>query len=325
MLDIKDLYIKGLNQLKQEHDKLETEKVGTLRGGNTGAMTADGVFLGKCPSLTYLRYKGVQVPDTEIDINNNKHLMFSAGRLNELDWYETLKAADPDIKMLREEEIPTSWMTESGVPVTGRPDLVILNQDGSPKRGIELKLVSAYYTAKSVLFSKEPKFDHIAQAAHYSWQLKCDFELWYTSRADFAIPAWQEKYLPKQGEPLSEYLEYNNKGGVKKVRPFIQGYEIKISNLDSYVYYKDLMIPGAGYVRSALSVDMIKRFYEFITEMDEYAKVPPPPQPVSALGEATYKAQDYCELAKHGLCCGQKCGDDLKQWAEQVTNLTEKK
>lgn len=313
-LNLKKLFLEAQAEIIRAGKEQEKTKAGKLRGGNSAVLTEDGRFIGKCPSLTYLRYKGV---DT-FDVDQSRELMFEAGRGNEDLWYDVLKDKY-DGPILREEEIPTKWLTDHGVEVTGRPDIVLCAKEtNKPVLGIELKLVSSVWTARDVAFKKMPKLDHLIQAAHYSWQLNCPFELWYTSRADFAVMGWMQKHFPKLNEPGSEHCEYNDKGDIKKVCPFIQGYRVKINELDSFIYYQDVMDDTDGrWHRTELSIDGLKRYYEFITEMDEYGKVPPEPFVLKADGsEAGYKASTYCDLGE--LCCGSCEGQDLGEWFSKV-------
>ena len=206
MSKIKELYLAGLRARIKEHDDREKAKTGTLRGGNSGIITEGGIAAGACGRLTYLRAKGIN-PNP---IEEERELMFAAGRSNEDSWLDALKRSY-DGPILCEEEIPTHWITTEGTPVTGRPDIVLGKDDGvatedtkysyspdeewndgparafAPHLGIELKLVSSLWTARTVLIEDTPKIEHLIQSAHYSWQLDCPFELWYTSRADYHI------------------------------------------------------------------------------------------------------------------------------------------
>lgn len=194
---IKPLFEDGVEQLLREADEAEGQKTGVLRGGNTGIYIKEkNLVLGKCARETYLRYLGIQINKVE----PSRKLMFEAGISNEDSWTNVLKQKwEGQIKC--EEEIPTKWETTNGTAVTGRPDLVLCKEDGTPVRGIELKLACSIWTCRDVLMEDTPKFLHLTQAAHYMWQVGCPFELWYTNRADYHPNEMVERCLPKYNTP----------------------------------------------------------------------------------------------------------------------------
>lgn len=349
MSRIKQAFDLGLKRMQAEHDALESTKLGVLRAGNAGIMTADGNFIGKCPRISYLRFKGIKVKDSD----ENKEHMFAAGRGNEDIWLDKLKRGWPG-KILREEEIPTSWETTSGVKVTGRPDIILCDMEGKPEAGIELKLVSSINTAKTVLFDRQPKLEHVIQAVHYSWQLKVPFEIWYTSTVNWHPTDWLKKSLPNSFDPhfaehansgnievgyYKNILSRNNKfyqkaisadeyalgthgkgngevqAGVKKILPFTVGYELKIT--DTTVYYR-----GAGskdeWIKTEVSLDGIKGYYETISAMDTTDVLPPSPKNVDIHGEKLpWDNALYCDLGD--LCCGDTSGEkSVKNWMVKV-------
>lgn len=348
MSRIKYAFDLGLKRMQAEHDALEATKVGSLRAGNAGVMTETGQFIGKCPRLTYLRYKGIKVDDGE----DSKEHMFAAGRGNEDIWLEKLEKGWPG-KILREEEIPTKWLTNKEIPVTGRPDVVLCNIDGKPEAGIELKLISSINTAKTVLFQQQPKVEHVIQAVHYSWQLNVPFEIWYTSTVNWHPTDWLKKSLPNSMDP--EWMHFVNSGaieigyyenrrsksgnlyqkaisredfengvhgtepgtviaGVKKLLPFTVGYELKITDK---VYYR-----AAGskdeWKATQVSVQGIKNYYECISDMDSTDVLPPPPVNVDITGEPLpWDNALYCPLGE--LCCGDRSGEkSVKNWMIKV-------
>lgn len=211
--DINNAYILGQQLSMKQSQEREKEKVGTLRAGNTGMVLETGEITNVCAARTYLRMQGVDTgSDDETDGTRlNRELMFEAGRNNEDIWAANLERAG--VKLKREEEIPTSWLAQNGkIPVTvsGRPDLVVVNEQGEPVRGIELKLVSSLWKAKSTRFNKKPSMEHLLQSGHYSWQLGVPFELWYTCRATFAVTGdWVQRMFPQYGEPDSEDCSYS--------------------------------------------------------------------------------------------------------------------
>lgn len=214
MTDVNGAYILGQQLAMREGNDREREKIGTLRAGNTGMVMEDGRITSVCAARTYLRQQGIDTGDNDEDNGTrlNRELMFEAGRTNEDIWAANLTRAGLTIK--REEEIPTSWFASNGknlVTVSGRPDLVVVDPDTQqPIRGLELKLISSLWKAKSTRFNKKPSMEHLLQAGHYSWQLQVPFELWYTCRATYAVTGdWVQRMFPKYGEPGSEDCSYS--------------------------------------------------------------------------------------------------------------------
>ena len=339
---IKKAFQNGQQKLLTKAASEESTKKGKLRGGNTGMMDEFGNIAGSCAARTYLRMKGVEVDP----VDKSRDLMFAGGRANEDIWFEYLKEGY-DGPILREEEIPTKWVTKNGIEVTGRPDIVLCSKsDDKPKVGIELKQIMSLWTARDVMFQEMPKTPHLMQAAHYSWQLGIPFELWYTNRCDFAITGdWPKNLFPKFGEKGSEHCEYayyregeinprTNKpkkirikeqeyqislargekvwADVLKILPFVKGYQLELR--EGTLWYRDAMVDDAGWVRTVIKTADIERYYNHIAEMTE---VPPEPINIKANGEqGSYKLSDYCSLGM--LCCAYNRGKDLKSWCDRV-------
>lgn len=349
MSRIKQAFDLGLKRMQAEHEALEKTKLGTLRAGNAGIQLADGTFLGKCPRITYLRFKGIKVEDTD----DNKEHMFAAGRGNEDIWLDKLKRGWPG-KILREEEIPTKWFTQNETAVTGRPDIILCDTEGRPEAGIELKLVSSVNTAKTVLFEGHPKLEHVIQAVHYSWQLNIPFEIWYTSTVNWHPTDWLKKSLPNSLDPrFEEHAKSGNievgyykniksktgnmyqksisaeefakgphgkgpnevQAGVKKILPFTVGYELKIT--DKSVYYR-LAGSKNEWTKTQVSIDGIKAYYETISQMETTDTLPAAPVNLDIHGEKLpWDNALYCPLGD--LCCGDKSGEtSVKQWLVKV-------
>lgn len=357
MSQIKTAFDLGLKKMQAEHDALEGTKLGVLRAGNAGILTDKG-FVGKCPRISYLRFKGIKVEEHD----DNKEHMFAAGRSNEDIWLDKLKRGWSG-KILREEEIPTKWFTDvtgadgQGVAVTGRPDIMLCDDAGVPKVGIELKLVSSVNTAKTVLFQKQPKLEHVIQAVHYSWQHNVPFEIWYTSTVNWHPTDWLKKALPNSmSESWSDFANSGNieigyyknilskngnkyqkainqdeflKGnhgkdpgqviaGVKKILPFTVGYELKITN--SAVYYR-LAGTKNEWSETPVSVSGIKNYYNFIAKMDVSDELPGAPINIDITGEKLpWDPALYCPLGE--LCCGDKSGEkSVKNWLIKVNKV----
>jgi hypothetical protein len=313
----------GLRNLVEAHAKEESTKVGTLRAGNTGALLKDGSILGKCARLTFLRYKGIQVEAPDY----SRELMFAAGRTNEDSWVQVLTAADPELKYKTEENIPISWTTEQGIPVTGRPDLVLLDKEGNvPELGIELKLVCSVWTAKDTGINMKPKLMHLLQAAHYSWKLDVPFELWYTSRVDWPIVGWMVRQFPKEGEFGSHILQYNEKGEPKKILPFTQGYSMRWNDAGKLewrplvMHSSQLSMADIPWMDTAISKEGIERYYNLVGSMESTGQLPPRPSNVESNGEAGgYSICDYCPLQ---ATCDKTETKGLEKWTAAVLDVS---
>lgn len=312
MSRIQKLFEQGTAALVDAHDELEKTKVGILRAGNTGLLLGDGRVVGKCARLTYLRYKGIQVERPD----HNRELMFAAGRSNEDIWVDVLKAADPTLAIRREEEIPISWTTPSGVLVTGRPDIVIGHErDGAfvPEVGIELKQASSLWTVRDVGIMMKPKMLHLVQGAHYSWQVGVPFELWYTNRTDFAVMGWAQKNFPRPGEPGSERCEYNNKGEIKKVLPFVQGYELDWTSKDQLRYRP---VGDGPWTYTMITKQAIIDYFDTVASMESKNELPPTPTNLEADGQkGGYSICGYCPLQ---ATCESFRGSRVDEWTSEV-------
>lgn len=263
----------------------EKDALGTLRGGNSGIMDEQGNIAGSCHRAAHLRSLGLEVEEP----GDSTMIMFQMGTANEdVVYRDLLQTSSPDEIILREEEIPTYWETSNGTPVTGRPDMVVCRRaqagepgaraytlsDGSgagwavPLWGIEIKSVASVYTSLEVLFGGSPKLAHLIQAAHYSWNLgKIPFRLLYKQYVNQVVPGWATSKFPRQGAPLSEYIEYNEKGDIKYVAPYEIVYELDW-NSAGYLRFR---IEGSNdeWTRTIIRAEDIQRFYEFVSRMAE--------------------------------------------------------
>lgn len=315
-----------LNRQQDEHAKSEEDKRGTLRGGSAGVMDPDGNAAGTCHRRAHLRSIGIEIEDLPQD----KLVMFSGGRANEVVLEELLEDYLPEDKskgqrkILKEEEIPTSWETKNGTKVTGRPDIVlgyVTQGVFRPELGIEAKKSSSLWTARSVLFEGKPKTNHLIQAMHYSWQLgrqhgmdSLPFSLVYVGYDNYAVPDWAGKFFPKIGEPLSQYVSYNdnenskNYGKPKAVLPFIKSYELTIEE-------GILHVDGEPTV---LDTGSLERFYEYVSEMPKTRDLGPMPLTIDALTgeELRYSNCDYCPMQK--TC---KRTNDYDEFIDEATRL----
>lgn len=314
-LDLNALFEAGQEALQKQHQEKEAAKLGILRAGNTGALLPDGTLAGKCAAKTWLRLQGIESEE----ISEDRHLMFAAGVGNEQLWMDVLNASGYPHKILREEEIPIEWLTRPGIKVTGRPDIVLMGADQKPCLGVELKLVSSVWTARDVLAGK-PKTDHLLQAAHYSWQLGIPFQLWYTSRADFAVMGWAVKHFPRKGEPGSESCGYGDKGDVNKVLPFRRGFQVEAHGPENAVVrFTDLSTGRKS--ETFFSPGDIRAYYEYVASMKQLDKVPVNLESDGA--PAGWKLNQYCGLG--ALCCMNVPQPmDIHEWKSKIQESRKK-
>ncbi len=342
-ISIKELLRRGNQKIKEKQDAEERNKVGNLRGGSSGILFENGSHAGHCMAQAYLRSIGLQ---TEPD-KGTRELMFEAGRTNEDSWYEVLQASGYPDPILREDEIPVSWMTKNNTKVTGRPDIVLCDSAGLPLRGIELKLVSSIWTARTVKINKAPKLAHLIQAGFYMWQLGIPFELWYTSRTDFECSSdFNLQSYPAYGTVGSEGFIYRfylivadpETGKFKrrsinekqfnltkdtsdceavpgKYLPFTQGFEI-FFDTSGRLWYHDISNPDSEAKLSIVTKNNIENYYESLSVLKT---VPKEPLTLKADGrKENFKLSEYCKLGE--LCCKNTAGCDIKTWSREVAS-----
>ena len=202
----------------------------------------------------------------------------------------------------------------SGVQITGRPDLVLQGPDGS--LGIELKLVSSLWTAKDVLVDGTPKLLHLIQAGFYSKVLDLPWELWYTSRVDFAVSreGWMQKLFYGIPEEYAEFRQ-DSKGNtvLNKVTPFRVGYRLTWKN-NQLLYTR---VGSETETHTVISWDSILAYYQMIADVDSKGVLPPRPTNVDATGKSGgYSMCDpkYCTYSES---C-DKYETSLRKWVASV-------
>lgn len=345
---IKDLITSGMLAQIAKQEEQEKTNIGNLRAGNTGMINTDGDIIGSCAAEAYLRMKGISMMKNNV----NQELMFSSGRGNETLWVDSLKEAwnKPGQIILQEQETATGWQTETktDIKVTGRPDIV-LQENGKNIVGIELKQVMSSYTATAMLINKEPFLKHLMQMAHYMFALDIPFELWYTNRTKIDIPEYMtyNKKMPRPGEKLSEYFDYNYyrlgkehyktgkptkhklvnyqafldekaKGNdvraePKKYRPFMTGFLAQFQN--EQLYIKQAEDPRAPWLKTIVNISDIKRFYNYISEIELSGKVPRKYLNLTYLGE---ELKFSFESPLEELSPEYWAGKSLDVWMKQV-------
>lgn len=286
---IREKLVEGRVKLQALHNAGEAVKLGTLRGGSSGAII-DGVVYGHCHRKAHLRQLGIDAPtDPETSI------MFSAGFANEDIVKAELVAAGYAVKA--EEEIPVSITLSNGTVVNGRPDLVLLDKDGHPYYGIELKLASSVYTVRDVHYSLVPKREHLIQAALYSYGLgSLPYSLVYVSRNYWHLSMLSDtfkKAVAAKGWDVEFAPDFRTgKPGPFRIVPFEREYKLTWS-ADGYLVYdtEGLSKPRV----TKLKVQHILDFYEETAAIGEHKDLGPRPTDASFDGtKKTYSPCNYC-------------------------------
>lgn len=315
---VNELFSKALELDRTNHLSKELEKVGNLRAGNSGILSTNGTIAGSCHRVTHLRSLNI-----EVEIPNLQSLiMFELGKANEFIWQTKLESVWEG-KILAEEEIPINWNTTNGTKVSGRPDLVLIDKDGVAQVGIELKMVASVWTSRDVMFDTTPKLDHITQAAHYSWKLGIPYRIIYTQYVDQTVEKWAAKFFPKQGDRNSEYIDYNDKGDIRKIRPFYVIYELLIDPKTGIVSYKLEGASDSEMVNTVVTIGDIERYYEYVSTMAERKDLGPRPLTIGPNGEEkNWSKCDYCALQ---VTCAANDKSGYDKWLEAVKRLVSKR
>lgn len=143
-----------------------------------------------------------------------------------------------------------------------------------------------------------------------------------------------EEKLFKDGMKNLEFIQINKMNGktkvmekkwipeweaeIKAILPFIQGYGLRVEENGS-VSFRDLSLTEEVWHPTIVTLQGIHQFYSSIVHMKESGVVPQPPLNQDFSGkEEGFKLEDYCSLAKSGLCCKQKQGTNLDEWVQEI-------
>lgn len=266
---------------QKEHAELEVTKRGILRAGNSGCVGNNGLIYGGCPRLALARFVGGNIP-----VDFTAQFYFDAGRNAE----ELLahKLTQAGVDYLREEQAAIQWEV-NGVAVTGRPDFLILDDDGKPKSGIELKGVASQYTASMIGVDRKPAVKHLCQAAHYMWQHNVPWTLMY-----YSLSNYQVSYT-------------------KKIMPFRIYFDLSFKN--DVLWYRDRTTGKE--LATVITVQGIKEYYDLIVEMSVTQQLSPRPANRDALGkDLGYNQCTKCEY--RDLCDVYDEVKDYEAWLQCV-------
>lgn len=296
MLDIKNILAEG-RRIKTALSKAEREKEPqALRAGNSGILIQtpdEDIVYGECARKAHLRY--LQIEDTADAVTNEK---FDEGTSSELIVNDIitpgLDVLYPGYKLKAgNDTVNTSWNVSSGIPVTGRPDGVIVNSSGEPVAIIEHKKKISFYSMRNASFDGIPDNKHIIQAAHYSWQLGC-------------IPAyiiyrngtiWHYYTFDRRIKDDIESSPYKNGITYKGETPFTVEPHYSIFTLT----WEDdvVMVEYEGKKQATLvTVEGIQSFYEASDSIKDTKELGPRPTSKSVIvgNKASYKPCQYCFL-----------------------------
>jgi hypothetical protein len=331
-----ELYTKGRQLEIEEHASLEHTKDGTLRGGSSGCLTAQGEVYGTCHRKAFARFKGHQP-----EIDDISYTWFDAGYANEDAWKKKLDksvvALGPEYILKEEEECPVTWEV-NGVKVTGRPDFMVFKQKNpyeelalteeemtpEPILGLELKVVCAVNSAIGIYCEDKPKIANLIQAAHYSMEHGCPFNLVYSFRGRSIAPGWASKFKDKLTVKEKTFPPYRRKDGTygkpftKReyiMEPFLK--EFRIGFEDDTVYY---ITDSGEKVITPLTAKGIRDYYEMITNMEKNMDLH---VRISKLDlEGNLLPYDPCGFCPFSDICDDY-ENDFVQWLDRVKLLCE--
>lgn len=323
-INITERFARSRSLDREEYKRKEQEKLGNLRAGSTGIMSVNGDIAGACHRKSHIRSLGLEVDPPD----NSKLIMFSLGYANEDQIFNELKTSlQPGETILREEEIPIEWLTKNSTKVSGRPDMVlckVLEGVNQPTLLLELKSVHSVWVAREVMFNRKPKLPNLAQAAHYMWKLGVPGKLVYRSYSQLGqgmvSSDWMAKMFPRPGEPLSEFVEYNEKKGTPKhIRQFEVVYDLEFRGKGRLQY----RVEGEKkWIDTIITSEDIERYFEYVSTLPTNSSLGPRPMSADAQGEKLgYTDCDYCPLQS---VCDENEGLGYDKWLTEVRQALKK-
>lgn len=288
-LDAAVILNEGVKGLVRNGAIKEASSPKALRGGNSGALI-DGVVYGNCARLTHLRFLGYQGTEPK-----STQIMFSVGRSLENVLLELLEASGfPMERVKRESEVPVSYTHESGIPITGRPDFILFDEEGKPATGIECKGKMSYYGLRNVLIEDRADTSHLIQAAHYMWAHELSsYTLSYVAPAKYPIPAKDKESWDQLGE---EWVERREGMGPVSTYPSVVNFSLFTGD-DGCLH---IITPRKSTIKTKLKWEHIQAFYSSVTAMGPGKPLPPPPTAKEITKGSSWKKCQYCSLSS--LC-----------------------
>jgi hypothetical protein len=287
---IKELYVEAGKIESAEHLAKEAGKLGILRGGTTGAVLDTGEVVGQCHRKALIRFLGLQK-------SAGGNFWFDMGFANEELWLAKLKKSWPG-KIRCEEDYPIEWEVD-GTKVTGRPDMVLFDENDKPVAGIELKSVGAINSAAPIRFENKPKLPNLLQAAHYSSQVGVPFYLVYTAFVSGPLPYWAQKQY-----------------GEKTIEPFMTEFKVYIDDNGTICYDTE----KGKTVKTMVSISNLVDFYRLVADMPRQKNLYSRFKDMDINGKSLpYNVCDYCALQR--TCVNFEGNYD--RWIEEVQRLKE--
>lgn len=301
-INVEAVLQQGDKAMQAKHAEGEKEKLGNLRGGDSGCVHQGEVY--GCHRSSVARALGYDIPP---DPQSMKY--FTAGYGIEDQIALKFQAGWPH-QVLREEEIPVSWQVNSGRLVTGRPDFV-LAKDGVNLLGVELKTIVSTSMSKQIGLKALPSTKHLCQAAHYSWQHEIPWVLTYVSPA-----VHNTTNNAVKGAPKGTY-EYPGRYYLK-IEPFHKHFYLRFDG--DVVVYQD---PHTGRdVRTIITKQGLKDYYELIDECLEKKTLYFPPVNRYADGsKMPFEHIRYCKACT----AAEKAHGDWQHWLDELSIIIEER
>jgi hypothetical protein len=291
-MNIRELLAIGQEKQNAAHAEAEVAKLGILRGGSAGCIGTDGRMYGECHRIALSRLLGV---DKAVD--DNRQIMFAAGRTAEDTWAQLL--TDAGVTFRREEEIQITWPVpgfDSRV-VTGRPDIVIMD-DETPEFGLELKGIYSAGSAVRVECEGVPDPKHLAQAGFYSMALNIPYAICYTNPSVWDVPFWAKEARA---------------AGHKKLQPFYRIFYMRWDEATGVLQYRDERLDT--WVSTKYTKQGIEEYYQNILVMETDKDLCGRPDGGLADGSpAPFDKCKYCQFSKQ--CDVYDLDRDFDSWLE---------
>ena len=316
--------VDGFNRQLAAGSEAEAQKLGYMRGGNSGCITDTGLILGSDPRSAVLRSHGIQTSPQFDD-----SLLFQAGHQNEEGIAEYLELAG--IPHKREEECPVQWeckvthedayqLYELGLipkreldqplsaQVSGRPDFKLLQFADGQDVGIELKGIFGTGTLMDVanFLGGTPKVENVCQAAHYSWQNGCiPWILQYVNRSWHTVFYYGAKRFTEDHRAIRRD---EKTGKPVVIGPFTSMYELQWE-------HGTLTIDG---IPTFITTKGIERYYQYLTICSQLGIIPRAHDAVDIYGQALKKDKqaNYYGFDKADT-------SSFEAWVQSCRTLTE--
>lgn len=291
MIDLRKLLEAGYAQKRQLHAEKEAAVRGHPRVGSSGCVE-NGEVYGTCHRVVLARSLGLE-KEPELDTQ----IMWLAGETNELGWEEILGLSGFDGTITHQYYVKHKI---DGVPleVLGHPDIV-LERDGKPVMGIELKGIFGNSTAISTKYDLRPKTDNLIQTAAYSYMLDVPYALAYTN------PSW-----------ISNQYWAQKKYGEKHMLPFYSIFYLKW--IDDRVYYWHESQDESDAVRTVITKEGIQDFYRLVEEMKHEKDLGPRLNAAYPDGtENRWGKEAGCAFCNFKTACDKTA--DYDEWIDEIT------